>query len=75
MPARQAFDWGTLAGMLFMVGANGVHWMITPMRHPHASPLETWSVIAQIVLGFGVGIYLYASRRPRAEESHGPAML
>lgn len=75
MPARQAFDWGTLAGMLFMLGAYGVHWMITPMSHPRAGPLETWSAVTQIVLGFGAGIYLYASRRPRVGHHEGPAML
>ena len=75
MPARQAFDWGALAGMMIMVGAQGVHWMITPIGHPHASALQTWGVVVQIALGFGVGIYVYASRRPRAEQSRGPAML
>ncbi len=75
MPAREAFDWGAFAGMLWMLGAYAVHWLITPMRHPDASSVERWFVLGQMVVGFGGGLWLYVRRRPAADGAHGPAML
>ena len=77
MPARQAFDWGALAGMLWMLGAYGAHWFITPMNHPDAGVLETAASVAELVFGFGGGLWLYLRRRPpeHRDAKHGPAIL
>ncbi len=74
MLARQAFDWGMLAGMLFMIGATAIHWFITPMSHPHTTPLETCFAVAELVVGFGGGAWLYTRRRPSRSDGR-PAVL
>ncbi|HVX38249.1 MAG TPA: hypothetical protein VHB25_01655 [Gemmatimonadaceae bacterium] len=77
MLARQAFDWGALAGMLWMLGAYAAHWFVTPMSHPHAGFLATGSAAAELVIGFGGGVWLYLRRRPAEQRNaeHGPAIL
>lgn len=56
---RSAFGSGVLAGMLLMVAALGVNWLITPARHPDAATGRYVATIVQIVVGIGVATWLY----------------
>ena len=70
MPARATtrttahFDHGLIAGVLLMLAASAVHWLLT--GHPDASPARTGAVTAQLVVGLGGAACLVrARRRPR----------
>ena len=59
----------------FMVGAQAVHWFISPTS-ASASAARWWAVLAQALLGLGVGVWFL--RRARAAgrgvgASHGGA--
>jgi hypothetical protein len=60
---QQAFRRGVLCGMLVIVAANGVHWLITPMAHPDAGSVATALVVAQVVVCAVGAAWLYARRR------------
>ena len=40
MSSKKAFDRGLLAGLLLMLGAQGVYWFITSQSHPDAGSLR-----------------------------------
>jgi hypothetical protein len=61
MSKSSGFDRGVLAGMLIAFGAASGNWLITP--HPGASTLRTIGVVAQVVLGIGIGAWLIARER------------
>jgi hypothetical protein len=56
---RDSFSQGVLAGALIMVGADSLHWFITPAAHPGASTGRTLAVALQAVLAFGIAIALF----------------
>lgn len=41
-----------------MAGGQAVHWLMTPVNHPHATELRTALVVVQAVLGFGVALWV-----------------
>jgi hypothetical protein len=49
--------------MLIAFGAFSVNWLITPAQHPDASTLRTIGVVAQGVLGIGVGVWVIVRER------------
>jgi len=61
MSKSSGFDRGVLAGMLIAVGAASGNWLVTP--HPGASTLRTIGVVAQVVLGIGVGAWMIVRER------------
>ncbi|MGZ3332149.1 MAG: hypothetical protein ACXU91_12855 [Gemmatimonadaceae bacterium] len=63
MSKSSGFDRGVLAGMLIVFGAVSGNWLITPAQHPDASTLRTIGVVAQLVLGIGVGAWLIVRER------------
>lgn len=65
MPERRVFDAGLLAGILAMIGAQAIHWFITPIAHD-ASTVRNGLVAAQAVVGFGAAAWLIYRYRPRA---------
>ena len=49
-PMRDATrELGALAGVLLMVAAGGVHWLITPAAHPTASAMRHAAVVGQVI--------------------------
>ncbi len=58
MNSKKAFDRGLLAGLLLMLGAQGVYWFITPMSHPDAGSTQTALVVLQCLAGLGGGAWL-----------------
>jgi len=48
--------------LLALVGAQAVHWFITPMRHPEASALPTGLVAVQALVGLGGAAWLLRTR-------------
>lgn len=62
MNSMKAFDRGMLAGILLMVGAQGLYWFATASAHPDASSLRTAMVAFQCVAGFGGMLWLLRSR-------------
>ena len=63
MSKSSGFDRGVLAGMLIAFGAFSVNWLITPAQHPDASTLRTIGVVAQAVVGIGVGVWMIVRER------------
>jgi hypothetical protein len=61
MSKSSGFDRGILAGMLIAFAAFSGNWLITP--HPGASTLRTVGVVAQAILGIGVGAWLIVRER------------
>ena len=61
MSKSSGFDRGVLAGMLIVFGAVSGNWLITP--HPGASTLRIIGIVAQTVLGIGVGIWMILRER------------
>jgi hypothetical protein len=49
---------------LALIGAQAVHWLLTPMAHPDASGLRTAGVVLQAIAGFGGAVWL-ATRRSK----------
>jgi hypothetical protein len=72
MSKSSGFDRGILAGMLIMVGAVSGNWLITPAQHPDASTLRTMGVVAQLVLGIGVGVWLIVRERSLQKRQAAP---
>lgn len=62
MNPKQAYDRGFLAAALLVVGAQAVHWFLTPMAHPDATDLRTGMAALQCVLGIGGGLWLLRAR-------------
>lgn len=62
MSSKKAFDRGMFAGILLMLGAQGLYWFITTSAHPDASSLRTALVALQCVVGFGGTLWLLRSR-------------
>jgi hypothetical protein len=65
MTDQKSFDWGMVAGVLLMLGANALHWFITPMRHPDATTFQQLATGAQAVVGVGGAIWLITRWRVR----------
>lgn len=63
MNTDRVFNSGVLAGMLLMLAASGGHWLITPMRHPDATTLDRALVGVQVIVSFGVGLWLFWRHR------------
>jgi hypothetical protein len=63
MTKSSGFDRGVLAGILITFGAVSGNWLITPAQHPDASTLRTIGVVAQAVLGIGVGVWMIVRER------------
>jgi len=67
MTNQKAFDWGVLAGILLMLGADALHWFITPMRHPDATTVNYVATAVQAIVGIGGAGWLFVRRsRPSA---------
>lgn len=65
MDSQKSFNTGMLAGALFIVAAQTVHWLITPMSHPDASDARWVGVVAQGVLCAAVALWLVLRQRKR----------
>lgn len=51
------------AFVMFLIGAQAVHWLVAPAS-ASASAARWWAVVAQAVLGLGVGCwFLLRARR------------
>ena len=46
------------AVLLSLVGAQAVHWFITPLQHPDAGLFRTSAVVVQAVLGIAGAVWL-----------------
>ena len=67
----KAQQYGLLCFMSAMVGAKGVHWLITP--HVDAALSRTWAVLAQVCVGFGCAVFAYRrSRQLQIAAQAGP---
>jgi len=62
MAKPTSFNRGVLAGILLSLGAQALHWFITP-DHIHASALREVGVALQATVGFGGAWWLYARQR------------
>lgn len=69
MSQKRAFNLGVFAGMLLIIGAQALHWFITP--HPEASSVRAMAVTLQALVSFGTaaGIYLYHRRATHASDA------
>ena len=47
--------------LLALIGAQAVHWFITPMRHPYTSALRQGLVAVQAFVAFGGTVWLMRS--------------
>jgi hypothetical protein len=65
MNDTKSFDWGMVAGMLFLLAANAGNWLITPMRHPDAGPIQQSWAVAQAVVCFVAAIWIIRRHRSR----------
>jgi hypothetical protein len=65
MDSQKTFGAGMLAGALFIVAADTVHWLITPMSHPDASDARWAGVVAQGVICALVALWLVMRQRKR----------
>ncbi|HEY0081089.1 MAG TPA: hypothetical protein VGB73_20965 [Pyrinomonadaceae bacterium] len=63
-------DWSKLvvAFVLFLVGAQAIHWLTTPVAAA-ASDARWWAVVAQAVLGIGSGCWFLLKGRRRGLDS------
>ena len=55
------FDYGLMAGVLLMLAANAMHWLLT--SHRDATPARTSAVVVQMLVGIAGSIWLVRSRR------------
>ena len=46
-----------------LLGAQALHWLMTPTRHPDASTVRTIAVVVQAIVGFGAVVWLTRQRR------------
>lgn len=60
---ERIFSEGMLCGMLLIIGANGLHWFITPAAHPDAGLMNIIGAMLQVVVSFVAAFSL--SRRAR----------
>lgn len=71
MSQETSWKWGhfLVALLALMAGGQAIHWLITPPS-ASASYGRWWAVVAQAVLGIGVGIWflLKARNLKRANE-------
>jgi hypothetical protein len=65
MNNTNSFDWGMVAGMLVLTAANAGNWLITPMKHPDAGPIQRSLAIAQAVICFVAAIWIIRRHRSR----------
>jgi hypothetical protein len=56
--ADASFRAGVTAGMLLLIGASAVHWMITPVAHPTATDLDRVGNAVQLLAGFGGALFV-----------------
>ncbi len=61
MTLQKAFDYGMLAGVFLMLGANGVYWFISSWSS-EISLMQTILVIIQLVIGIGVAAWFLIRR-------------
>ncbi len=64
---RNTFKSGVLVGLLLMIAAQAVHWLITSESHPAATPARTYSAIGQGVLALAVAGWLTAHAKKGEE--------
>jgi hypothetical protein len=67
----QARNWQLLAGVMWIVGAFGGHWLITPANHPEATTINYVAAWVQLVGCAAVAIWAWrrsktADTRPAA---------
>ncbi len=60
-----------LALLLAFIGAQAVHWLLTPQSHPGASDLRRWAVVAQAAIGLIGAVWVW--RRSRGAHAVQPA--
>lgn len=60
-----SFRSGVVVGLLAMVGAQAIHWLITPGNHPGASTVRTIGVVIQAIVGVGGAMWIGFKRRSR----------
>ncbi len=60
MQTRNGFKSGVLVGMLLMMAAQAVYWLITPDSHPEASATRIYAVIGQGLLALAIAGWLTA---------------
>jgi hypothetical protein len=65
MRQHSGFADGVLAGLLLSLGAQAIHWFITPMAHPDASTARELGVVIQAAVGFGGALWLCLRQRRR----------
>jgi hypothetical protein len=58
---HRARFFGFLGGMMLMVAADGVHWLLTPLAHPDATALRSLLVIGQVVLGVVLAVWCWVA--------------
>lgn len=63
MTQNEQSNRAAVVGLWAMVGGQAIHWLLTPINHPHATDLRTALVVVQAVLG--VGLALWFAVRPR----------
>ena len=51
--------------LLFLIAAKSGNWLLTPMRHPDASELTQWGVVAQGAICGVAAVWLFYRRRVR----------
>lgn len=64
---NRARFFGFLGGMMLMVAAQGVHWLINPLAHPDATALRSLLVIAQVVFGVVLAVWCWVAAGRVAE--------
>lgn len=57
------FDAGFVAGVATMLAAVGVHWLITPARHPESTSVQRWGTIILVVLSAPVAVAVVTTFR------------
>jgi len=50
-------DWQLFAAVMWMIGALGGHWLITPARHPDAGTVNVVAAWVQLIGGVALGIW------------------
>lgn len=66
MVENASFVRGLMVVLLAMVGAQAVHWFLTPANHPDASVLRTFAVGVQAAAGFGGALWVALRQRAAA---------
>jgi hypothetical protein len=64
MNGSSSFGRASTIMMFTLLGAQALHWLMTPIRHPDASTVRTIAVVVQAFVGFGAVLWLTWRGRP-----------